>query len=104
MLSRFPITVEDEAGDLSESCVFNIQQIKSVPLSQQRLRKMTQRDPVLRKVLRYTQHGWPDDVTTEMRPCVHRKSELTVQYGILMWGIRVVVTTCNKPKQQAATT
>ena len=28
---------------------------------------------------------------TEMRPYVHRKSELTVQYGILMWGIRVVI-------------
>ena len=43
-------------------------QIESLPLSQQQLRKMTQRDPVLSQVLTYTKFGWPDEVTTEMQP------------------------------------
>ncbi|KAG7294695.1 hypothetical protein JYU34_022957 [Plutella xylostella] len=56
------------------------------------LKKMTQRDPVLSRVLSYVRDGWPNEVEIrELKPFVTRKNELYTELGCLMWGHRVVV-------------
>ena len=46
----------------------------------------------------YTQHGWPDQLNsqeaTELKPFLHRKSELSLEDGTVLWGNRVVIPIC----------
>ena len=52
----------------------------------------TRRDPVLSRVLELVQSGWQGtDVHPELIPYAHRGNEITIHYGVLMWGSRVVV-------------
>ena len=48
-------------------------------------------DPVLAKVLNYTQNGWPSSVGPELKPFFDQRLEITVEAGCLMWGIKVVI-------------
>ena len=46
---------------------------------------------------RYTQHGWPDRLSSEeaaeLKPFFHRKSELSLEDGLVLWGDQVVIRT-----------
>ena len=42
-------------------------------------------------MLRYTQSGWPLNVSPEMKPYWAQREALTVEQNVLMWGIRVIV-------------
>lgn len=54
----------------------------------------TQSDEVLKKVLQYVRLGWPERVEeAEIKPYHHRRNELTVERGCIMWGFRVVIPT-----------
>jgi hypothetical protein len=56
------------------------------------IRQKTMKDPVLSKVLRYTQSGWPSRVDDpSFAPYMSRKLELSVEQGCLLWGSRVVI-------------
>jgi len=61
-LSQLPLqnpagTMQDDAASL-----FNIHQIGTLPLNANQLRQKTRQDPVLAKVLSFTQNGWPSSV------------------------------------------
>ena len=47
---------------------------------------------------RYTQQGWPEQLksqeATELKPFFHWKSELSLEDGIILWGNRVVMSSC----------
>ena len=61
------------------------------------MRKATSIDPVLSKVVLYTQRGWPRQIDDKLKPYANRQSELSVEAGCLLWGMRVVVPTlCQK--------
>ena len=51
----------------------------------------TKKDPVLSKVLQYTQSGWPMEVSADLLPYYRKRLELTVQSNVLIWDSRVVV-------------
>ena len=42
-------------------------------------------------MLRYTQSGWPLNVSPEMKLYWAQREALTVEQNVLMWGIRVIV-------------
>ena len=48
-------------------------------------------DPVLTKLLNYTQNGWPSSIGPELKPFFDRRLEITIEAGCLMWGIKVVI-------------
>lgn len=82
---------------LSAASVFNLSQIEILPVDAAQLRVATQTDPVLSKVLLYTQKGWPEAVDADLKPYFNRRSELTIEVGCLMWGMRVIVPeSCRK--------
>ena len=60
-----------------------------------RVRALTGKDPVLSRVRNFVNHGWPDSRNLKadetLTPYVHRKNELSVHDGILLWGSRVVI-------------
>lgn len=86
--SRLPLANSpDESPD--EATAFNIGQIELLPIGFQKLQSATRVDPVLSKVIRYSQHGWPVGVPERLKPFYHRREELSVEVGCLLWGLRV---------------
>ena len=77
---------------------FNMHQIEALPLSAKQLKDATARDPQLSMVFRYTQEGWPAEVSTEMQPYYRRRAELSIEAGCLFWGTRVIVPLKLRPQ------
>ena len=58
----------------------------------QKIRQWTDRDPLLSKVRECIRNGWESAEDTEgIRPYLHRKTELSVEDGCILWGRRVVI-------------
>ena len=51
----------------------------------------TRKDPVLKKVLQHTIHGWPETSDVELLPYFTKCWELSVSEGILLWNECVIV-------------
>ena len=92
-LSRLPVPENSAVGNPQDMTLFNVSQIVSLPVTEVRIQTATRTDPILGTVLRYTQQGWPSKVPEHLKPYWVRRNELTVEKGILMWGIRVIVPT-----------
>ena len=94
-LSRSPLT-SNEQLDVEVSSL-QIETIESGPsgvIGVVRIRQATSRDVVLSRILNFVQSGWPPQpVSDEIRPYFMHRDELTVQDGVLLWGLRVVVPT-----------
>lgn len=88
-LSRLPL--DGGKVEESEATIFNITQMESLPVQVMELEKETQRDPILRQVLKYTKFGWPAQPPPLFKPYYHRKMELSVEGNCLLWGVRVIV-------------
>ena len=66
--------------------------IDILPVTAKDIRKATRTDPLLARVAVWVQEGWPGACQeTDLKPYFHRREELTVHQGIIMWGTRVVV-------------
>ena len=90
-LSRLPLQSEMSATFTGETAVFNIAQLEALPVTSQQVRKATNRDPILSKVLLYTKRGWPSQISEVLKPFSTRRHELTVEGECLLWGIRVLI-------------
>ena len=94
-LSRSPLA-SNEQLDVEVSSL-QLQTIESGPsgvIGVVRIRQATSRDVVLSRILNFVQSGWPPQpVSDEIRPYFMHRDELTVQDGVLLWGLRVVVPT-----------
>ena len=88
-LSRLPLEVTDNPMD--EVNVFNIAQVEALPITAEQVATATKRDPLLSQVYRYTQSGWPTEVDDVLVPYWNRRTEISIERGCLLWGIRVVI-------------
>ena len=91
-LSRLPL--EDsctECDTVSEASLFNINQIGVLPITPERLKQETAKDPVLSRVLRHMMDGWPTKAKKDLHPFFNRRQELTVELGCLLWGVKVII-------------
>lgn len=82
--SCLPLKTEKQMESVSTVSLFNISQIYFLPEDAERLRRATNSDPVLSKVLQYTQRGWPELCEEELKPYANRCHELTVKAGYLL--------------------
>ena len=65
--------------------------MSSTPLSADLVRKHTQRDPVLSRVCQFTLKRWTEKKQGEpFIPYECRKNELSVQDGVLLWGLELL--------------
>ena len=79
-LSRFPLEHNtEEVGSSRSPQIFNLHQINCLFVTASRIENATRYDPVLNKVLLYTQQGWPDNVSDNVKSFYHRRNELTVE-------------------------
>ena len=72
----------------------NMFQIDLLPISTEQMRKATLGDRVLGLVLKYLFSGiWPNekDISNEMKLYYLKRDDLSLQDGIILWGLRVVL-------------
>ena len=91
-LSRLPLQHADEPVPAVPETVLLLDQLDEGPFTAQQVKYYTARDPCLSQVLTFVQNGWPDRVSEEsLKPYWRCRSELSVQFGCIMWGYRVIV-------------
>ena len=92
-LSRLPLQYKKDAS--VEDRIFHVatQQLNRHPVSASEIARETSRNPTLAKALSLTQNGWPVNFCShpELKPFFHRKHELSVEQGCLMWGLRTII-------------
>ena len=77
-LSRLPINIDKPDEGVDEVKLINLLQIESLPLNVDHVRKATQTDPILSRVLEYTMTGWPDKQTApEITQYFNERHEIT---------------------------
>ena len=91
-LSRLP-TMQATAAD-EEPSVFNFNLIDEQPVTAKDIESATRKDPILSRVFEYTMSGWPSDFDQDqLKPYYNRRHELSVECGVVLWGLRVCVPT-----------
>ena len=78
-LSRLPFKHQAATGNPPDPPVFNVQQLNVLPVTARQLAAATCTDPVLARVLRYTQVGWPPEIVEELKPFSNHRKELSVK-------------------------
>ena len=82
MLSRLPVCAASN-NYLPNS--INTMQIGFLPITAQKIRLAT-------RVIRYlSQDMWPSDISSDLKPYFDKRLELSLENGILLWGLRVVI-------------
>ena len=54
--------------------------------------------PMVSPILTHVQTGWPDEVPEDIKPYRALQTEIGVESGCLMWGIRVIVPESLQPQ------
>ena len=91
-LSRLPLAVQPENVPTPPETIALLEHLANVPLAASQIKSMTDRDPILTKVKQFTQTNWPNTVSDhQLQPYWHRRNEISVEDGILLWGSRVIV-------------
>ena len=89
-LSRAPV---DEAVENIESEVNYFSHVNEMPITAEEIAASTRKDTILARVFDYTMNGWPGQVEDEYLPYHQRRNEISVDQGVLLWGMRVIVPT-----------
>ena len=66
-LSRLPLKTDDTEQE-SESSLYNLSQLDTLPVTSLQIQQSTVKDPVLSKVWRYTRDGWPTIIPDDLLP------------------------------------
>ena len=88
-LSRLPLSETPAVSPDLPEMVLMIKELDESPVSAKAVAEWTKRDPVLSKVYKFTQEGWPSDCDETLKP--YRQLELSTQDGCLIWGGQVVI-------------
>ena len=89
MLSRLPRSV---TSDLPVDNLLYSLQISALPSTADEIRNQTSKDGTLSKVITYLQDGiWPDVIDDNLQLYYKKRSELSIEDGKLLWGLRVVI-------------
>ncbi|XP_039590611.1 uncharacterized protein K02A2.6-like [Polypterus senegalus] len=90
-LSRLPIA-NPVAHTPPPLEVLLLESVPNAPIHGNQIAALTQKDPVLSRVLHWLLHGWPHEVPgDDFIPFTNRQNELSTHKGCVLWGSRVVV-------------
>ena len=90
-LSRLPLKTTMEEVPRPPELVHLVDFLDSTPLSHTQIKLWTDHDPILSRVKKWVQTGWPARVKDEFEPYFRRRDELSLEGGCVLWGNRVVV-------------
>ena len=90
-LSRLPLPDCPTKIPSPQDTVMLLEFMDASPTTASEILQWTRQDPTLSRVVYHVLHGWPHTVHPDLNPYWARKSELSVEDGVLLWGCRVVV-------------
>uniref|UniRef100_A0A1Y1NHT7 RNA-directed DNA polymerase n=1 Tax=Photinus pyralis TaxID=7054 RepID=A0A1Y1NHT7_PHOPY len=91
-LSRLPVI--DNSTPINEEIpqVLMVETSPEITVNAEKIAILTQKDPVLSKILDWVVRGWPNEIDMdEAKPFYHKRQELSSYKKCLLWGNRVVV-------------
>ena len=90
-LSRLPLAEAPESVPVCNEWINLVNTLDATPVTSKEISKWSAKDPIISQVLLFLEYGWPEAVEEELKFFFHRKDELSMQQGCLLWGSRVVV-------------
>ena len=94
-LSRCPLptTLATDIENDADVAKLVESQVAVFPAGGAQLRRLTERDPTLSRVLVYVRTGWPPQVdrTSPIYSLWQKRDELSAADGVLLWGLRIVI-------------
>lgn len=93
-LLRFPLPDTTDVGTAALSMNVHAliaEHFEQAPLNADQVARVTRRDKVLSKVLKYVMEGWPVDEDKSLKAYHSRKYELFAERGCVLWGTRVIL-------------
>ena len=92
-LSRLPLANSCDSTPVPADWTNLVNFLDWSPVTSTTIKDETRKDPLLSKVLKYCESGWPDSslIGPDFTPYSRRKDELSLQNGCILWGVRVVV-------------
>ena len=94
-MSRLPLNNPPVEPETPPELVLMVERLQDAPVTARQIAHWTARDPLLSRVSRYIQEGWPEASDgDELKPYWTRRLELSLHEGCILWGGRVVI-----PKQ-----
>ena len=92
-LSRLPLPIEPAIAKTPPELVLLTEHLENSPVTADRIRLGTRRDPVLSQIIQFLQQGWPRSTgdNPQLKPFFAKKDELSLYDGCILWGTRVVV-------------
>ena len=82
--SRIPLQTTDKGEIVPTELVLLMEAMEDLPITAEIIRNWTNNDSVLSRVYKYTQHGWPTEIMSELKPFHQRKNELSTLKGCLL--------------------
>ena len=90
--SRLPLPDTPADIPMPADTVFLLEKLNDTPVTANMIKRWTNQDPVLAKVKHCVLKGWPSSVTDSgMRPFFNKQTELSVEGGYVLRGVRVVI-------------
>ena len=91
-LSRLPLPVEPAVEITPPELVLLTEHLNNSPVTADRIRVSTRRDPILAQVVQFLQRGWPHvQDNPKIKPYFAKKDELSLYDGCILWGMRIVI-------------
>ena len=92
-LSRLPLPNPNENIPVPAEWIHLVEFLETTtPITYQKIAEWTEKDHTFREIKKFCLEGWPNKINNSMlKPFFHRKLELSIQSGCLLWGSRVVV-------------
>lgn len=92
--SRCPHEVANEENKNDKETFF-VHNIQNLPVSSDQIAKETKKDVILSRVMMYARDGWPYKLMVDEKEAFQayfqKRNEISIQYGSLLWGIRVII-------------
>lgn len=96
-LSRLPVPETAPEKEMTEQ-VLMMDVLDDTLVDTTQIKHWTAKDVILSQVHEYTLKGWPAQTDTHFKPYQQRQTELSVRYGCVLWGARVVIPTKGRDK------
>lgn len=93
-LSRLPLKPPSVEVPRPPEIVSLVEYLDTTPLSCAKIKLWTDHDPVLSRIRKWVQEGWPKEFkegSPELQPFIRRRDELSTEGGCILWGSRVIV-------------
>ena len=87
-LSRLPLHVAHTEHSQAE--IFYFKEVTNAPVTSVQVKRFTHTDPVMSEVVDIVTRGKEVEMSDSLQPYLVRRNELTVQFGCLLWGFRVI--------------